>query len=78
MHAGDSFSNLQLSSEQITPLHAVLLEGVARRYRLLRQGVNVVFFTVLWFVLLGCYLQPWWPLPAASGTASSLSLSLAR
>ncbi|MAD76104.1 MAG: hypothetical protein CML20_15170 [Rheinheimera sp.] len=63
MQGGDSFSNLQLSTEQLTPLHAVQLESVARRYRLLRQGVNAVFFTVLWFVLLCCYLQPWWPLP---------------
>lgn len=62
MHAGDSFSNLQLSTEQLTPLHAVLLENVAKRYLLLRQGVNAVFFALVWSVLLGFYLQPWWPL----------------
>ncbi|WP_372625177.1 PH domain-containing protein [Arsukibacterium sp.] len=76
MHAGDSFSNLQLSTEQLTPLDAVQLENVAKRYRLLRQGVNAVFFSVLWFVLLGCYLQPWWPLPVELSAAGLYGLWL--
>lgn len=61
--AGD-FSNTQLSSEQLTPLVALQLEPLARRYRLLRQGVNAVVFSLLWLILLLQWLQPWWELPA--------------
>ncbi|HAW92143.1 MULTISPECIES: PH domain-containing protein [unclassified Arsukibacterium] len=70
MHPADSFSNLQLRSEQLTPLQGLLLEPLARRYRLLRQGVNAVFFILVWSLLLGLYLQPWWPLSVAISDAS--------
>jgi hypothetical protein len=64
MLAENGFSNVQLSIEQLTPLHSLQLESVATRYLLLRQGVNAVFFTVLLFVTLALLLQPWWQVPA--------------
>jgi len=69
MSSEGEFSNLQLHSEQITPLAALQLQPLNRRYRLLRQGVNAIVFTVLWLLLLLQWLQPWWELP---GTMSQV------
>ncbi|WP_213999775.1 PH domain-containing protein [Arsukibacterium sp.] len=63
MNAEGAFSNKQLPGEQLTPLQALQPEPLARRYRLLRQGVNAGFFSVVWLLLLGARLQPWWEQP---------------
>jgi uncharacterized protein len=64
MSSGADFSNMQLTAEQITPLHALQLEPLASRFWLLRQGVNAGFFIGLTLLLLLLWWQPWWPLPA--------------
>lgn len=64
MSAESVFSNSQLPSAQLTPLQALQPEPLARHYRLLRQGVNAVFFSLLWLLVFCSWLQPWWALPA--------------
>ncbi|MDX1677184.1 PH domain-containing protein [Arsukibacterium sp.] len=64
MSSADGFSNIQLPAAQITPLHALQLEPLAGRYRVLRQGVNALVFAGFWLLLLLLWWQPWWPLPS--------------
>lgn len=64
MSGHSDFTNMQIGSEQLTPLASLQPEPLARRFRLLRQGVNAIFFSVLLLLCLLLWLQPWWPLPA--------------
>tara|TARA_R110002126_G_scaffold150368_2_gene296573 strand:- start:3257 stop:3808 length:552 start_codon:yes stop_codon:yes gene_type:complete len=60
------FSNLQLSAGQLTPLASLQLQPISRHFQLLRQGVNLAVFSLVWLVLLMLWLQPWHELPVTS------------
>ncbi len=71
------FSNAQVNPAQLTPLASLQLQPIARRFRLLRQGVNLLFFSVLSLLLLILWLQPWRELPANTQLLLSYGVWLA-